>query len=80
MTSEDIKHQLNNNNTASKHARKHEARPPRIKREFRLDSNDSGFICDGVSYVDGYKTKRLIKSEWFVTYLLLLKQQRRPMA
>ena len=40
--------------TAWKHARKHEARPARIMSEFRLDSNGFGFICDGVSHVDGY--------------------------
>ena len=43
---------------ASEHARKNEARPPRVKRrrkkELRLDSNDLGFICDGVRNVDGY--------------------------
>ena len=27
-----------------KHACKHEAHPPRVKKEFRLDSNDCGFI------------------------------------
>ena len=37
----------------SEYARKPEARPPRIKREFRLDSNDLGFTCDGVCKVDG---------------------------
>ena len=31
-------------NLAPKHARKHEAHPPRVKKEFRLDSNDFGFI------------------------------------
>ena len=40
---------------SSKHARKHEARPPRVKKEFRLDSNDFGFICAGVSNVGGYE-------------------------
>ena len=40
-------------NMASEHARKHEARVK--KKEFRLDSNESGFICDGVRNVDGYK-------------------------
>ena len=47
----------------SKHARKHEARPPSVKKEeeksedkkFRPDSNDFDFICAGVSNVDGYK-------------------------
>ena len=28
----------------SKHARKHEAHPPRVKKEFSLDSNDFGVI------------------------------------
>ena len=28
----------------SKHARKREARPPRVTKGFRLDSNDFGFI------------------------------------
>ena len=27
----------------------------RKKKEFRLDSDDFGFICDGVSNVDGHK-------------------------
>ena len=38
---------------ASKHARKHEARPLRVKKikNSRLDSNDFGFI----SNVNGYK-------------------------
>ena len=43
---------------ASKYARKHETHPPRvkkIKKEFRLDSNDCGFICAGVHFVGGYK-------------------------
>ena len=30
-------------NTAAKHAHKHEARPPLVKNEFGLDSDDSGF-------------------------------------
>ena len=30
--------------TASKHARKHEACPARVMNEFRLDSNGFGFI------------------------------------
>ena len=41
------------------HARKHETHPPRVKKkeeeEFRLDSNDCGFICAGVNFVGGYK-------------------------
>ena len=49
---------------APKHARKHETHPPRViiynkkerkKKEFRLDSNDCGFICAGVNFVGGYK-------------------------
>ena len=43
----------------SKHARKYEARPPRIKKErkkeLRLDWNGFGFICAGVRSVGGYK-------------------------
>ena len=48
-------------NLAPKHARKHETHPPRVKKkkkkkkrerkkEFRLDSNDCGFICAGVNF------------------------------
>ena len=45
-----------------KHPGKHEKHPPRVKKrekskEFRLDSNDFGFICAGVSNVVSYKTK-----------------------
>ena len=58
MTSEDIKHHFTN--LAPKHARKHVAHPPRVKKkkkEFRLDSNDFGFIwADVINVVD----KRLI--------------------
>ena len=32
----------------SKHVPKHEARQPTVRKEFRLDSNDFGFICDSV--------------------------------
>ena len=47
-------------NLAPKNARKHEAHPPRVKKkkekkEFRLDSNDFGFI--GVSNMVSYKNK-----------------------
>ena len=42
-------------NIASKHARKHEERPPRIRDEFRLDSDDFGCTFDGVITVDVYK-------------------------
>ena len=48
-------------NLAPKHAHKHETHPPRVKKkkekkkEFRLDSNDCGFICAGANFVDGYK-------------------------
>ena len=45
-----------------KHARKEETSTPgkkkkkkRKKKEFRLDSNDCGFICAGVNFVGGYK-------------------------
>ena len=49
-------------NITSKHARKHEARLPRVKKEeernqLSLDSNDFGFICAGVSKVGSYKRK-----------------------
>ena len=46
-------------NIAFKHARRHEARPPRVEKEFRLDSNDFDFICTGESIVDGYKKEKL---------------------
>ena len=55
MTSEDIKHQLIIINLAPKYARKHETNPLRVKKEFRLDSNDCGFICADVNFVGGYK-------------------------
>ena len=45
-------------NLAPKHARKHETHPHRVEKEekeFRLDSNDCGFICAGVNFVGGYK-------------------------
>ena len=47
-------------NLAPKLARKHETHPPQVKnkggkKEFRLDSNDCGFICAGVNFVGGYK-------------------------
>ena len=44
-------------NLAPKHARKHQTNPPRVKKreEFRLDSNDCGFLCAGVNFVGGYK-------------------------
>ena len=51
-----------------KHVRNHETHPPRVnkkkkkkkkrkkkKKEFRVDSNDCGFICAGVNFVGGYK-------------------------
>ena len=52
-------------NIASKHARKHEARPHGVKKreEFRLDSDDFGFICAGVSKVDGYKNNNKNKNK-----------------
>ena len=50
---------MTRSNLAPKHARKHETHPPRVKKKkkkkFRLDSNDSGFICAGVNFVGGYK-------------------------
>ena len=65
---------------ASEHARKHEARPPRVKKkkkkrtkkrerkkELGLDLNDFGFICADVSNVGGYKRRRLIDFELSVT-------------
>ena len=44
-------------NLAPKHARKHEMHPSTAgkKKEFRLDSNDCGFIFAGVNFVGGYK-------------------------
>ena len=48
-------------NLAPKHARKHETHPPRgkkeeeEKKEFRLDSNDCGFVCAAVNFAGGYK-------------------------
>ena len=30
-------------------------REKKKKKEFRLDSNDCGFICAGVSFVGGYE-------------------------
>ena len=47
-------------NLAPKHARKHEAHPPRVKKEFCLDSNDFGFIWAGVSTMVSYKT-----NDWY---------------
>ena len=43
------------NNLAPKHARKHEAHPPRVEKKFRLDSNYFGFICACISNVVSYK-------------------------
>ena len=52
--------------TASKHAHKREARPPRIKKkgerkrkkkEFCLDSVEPGFVCTSVSNIGGYKRR-----------------------
>ena len=39
---------------ASKHARKQEARPPKVNEEFGLDSDDFCFICAGVRNAGGY--------------------------
>ena len=60
-TSEDIKNQRTN--LVPKHPRKHETYPPRVKKKkkkkrkkkFRLDSEDFGFICAGVSDVVSYE-------------------------
>ena len=41
-------------NETAKHARKHEARLPRVREEFPLDSDDFDFICAGVCNVGGY--------------------------
>ena len=56
MVSVDVKHHVYN--VAPKHARKHETHPHRVKKkeEFRLDSNDFGFIWAGVSNMVSYKT------------------------
>ena len=35
---------------AFKHARKHKARPTLVNKEFRVNSNDVGFVCAGVGY------------------------------
>ena len=39
-----------------KHACEHEAHPPRVKKEFRPNSNNSDFICAGVRNMVSYKT------------------------
>ena len=44
-------------------ARKQEARPPEVKNEFRLDSNDFVFICAGVNNVGGYKNIKKYKNK-----------------
>ena len=40
---------MTRSNLAPKHACKHETHPPRVKEEFRLDSNDYGFVCASVN-------------------------------
>ena len=56
-------------NTAPKHAREHEARPPQTQEEFRLDSNNFGFICDGVVSVDSYtETPYALRWQFSQTY------------
>ena len=40
----------------------------RRKKEFRLDSNDCGFICAGVHFVGGYKWHAFL----FIFYLSCL--------
>ena len=42
-------------NIALKHACKHAVRPPQVKNELHLNSNDLGLICGGVSNLGGYK-------------------------
>ena len=43
-------------NVASKYAHKHEAQPPRVKKnQCHLDSNNFGCICAGVNNVGSYK-------------------------
>ena len=37
-----------------------QARPPRGNNEFRLDSNEFGFICAGVSNVGGYERNAFV--------------------
>ena len=49
---------------------------PGWKKEFRLDSNDLGFICAGVNFVGGYKW-HLVLFELFVTNLLLFEHQQK---
>ena len=51
INSVDVKQHFNVIDTASKHARKSEAFPPRINNEYPLSSNDLVFICAGVSNV-----------------------------
>ena len=53
MVSVDVKHHIYLLSLAPKHTRKHETHPPRVKKEFRLDSNDFG--CAGVYFVGGCK-------------------------
>ena len=50
----------------SKHERKREARPPRLKQKGVLESNDFSFIYDGVSNMDGDK-----RNEWYSLSRLL---------
>ena len=47
-------------NLAPKHARKHESHLPRVKKEFRLGSNDSGFIWAGGSNIVIKQTSDII--------------------
>ena len=49
-----LKHDCRSN-LEPKHARKHEAHPPWVRKVFRLDSNDFGFIWAGISKMFSYK-------------------------
>ena len=48
------------------------------KKEFRLDSNDCGFICAGANLVGGYNEMScLVLSELIVINLLLFEHQQK---
>ena len=58
-------------NIASKHARKHEARPPRVKiNKICLDSNAFGFICAGVIWATRAVIKETSNIIWVVCHKL----------
>ena len=50
---------------------------PKKRKEFRLDSNDCGFIYAGVNFVGGYKWHAFFKFELFVTNLQLFEHQQK---